>query len=65
MLFFQVGLRTIGITDSDIPVLHSKMYDNQGRIMPLNSYVLDFYKHGSLEAMDQDNRYVVLFSHSQ
>ncbi|KAJ7326821.1 hypothetical protein JRQ81_016580 [Phrynocephalus forsythii] len=51
----SVILRTIGITASDIPVLHSKMYDNQGRIMPLNSYVLDFYKHGSLVAMEQDN----------
>nr|XP_020661135.1 probable ATP-dependent RNA helicase DDX60 isoform X1 [Pogona vitticeps]XP_020661137.1 probable ATP-dependent RNA helicase DDX60 isoform X1 [Pogona vitticeps]XP_020661138.1 probable ATP-dependent RNA helicase DDX60 isoform X1 [Pogona vitticeps] len=51
----SVILRTIGITASDIPILHPKMCDNQGRIMPLNSYVLDFYKHGSLVAMSQDN----------
>nr|XP_056711038.1 probable ATP-dependent RNA helicase DDX60 [Euleptes europaea] len=51
----SVILRTIGITAANIPVLSSKMYDNQGRIMPLNAYVLDFYKHGSLTAMKQDN----------
>ncbi|XP_054845747.1 probable ATP-dependent RNA helicase DDX60 isoform X2 [Eublepharis macularius] len=51
----SVILRTIGITAANIPVLSSKMHDNQGRIMPLNAYVLDFYKHESLAAMAQDN----------
>ncbi|XP_062992094.1 probable ATP-dependent RNA helicase DDX60 isoform X2 [Elgaria multicarinata webbii] len=50
----SVILRTIGINAANIPV-HSKRCDNQGRIMPLNAYVLDFYKHGSLVAMDKDN----------
>ncbi|KAL8207249.1 UNVERIFIED_CONTAM: hypothetical protein K2H54_050759 [Gekko kuhli] len=51
----SVILRTIGITAANLPVLHSKRHDNQGRIMPLNAYILDFYKHGSLAAMAQDN----------
>ncbi|XP_048364691.1 probable ATP-dependent RNA helicase DDX60 [Sphaerodactylus townsendi] len=51
----SVLLRTIGITAANIPLFCSEKYDNQGRIMPLNAYVLDFYKHGSLKAMAQDN----------
>uniref|UniRef100_A0A8C8S3G3 DExD/H-box helicase 60 n=1 Tax=Pelusios castaneus TaxID=367368 RepID=A0A8C8S3G3_9SAUR len=51
----SVILRTVGITARNIPVLCSKKYDNRGRIMPLNAYALDFYKHGSLKAMAQDN----------
>ncbi|XP_060134670.1 probable ATP-dependent RNA helicase DDX60 isoform X2 [Zootoca vivipara] len=51
----NVILRTIGISDANIPVLYSKICDNQGRMIPLNAYVLDFYKHGSLTAMAQDN----------
>uniref|UniRef100_A0A670J3L7 DExD/H-box helicase 60 n=1 Tax=Podarcis muralis TaxID=64176 RepID=A0A670J3L7_PODMU len=52
----NVILRTIGINGANIPVLYSKICDNQGRMMPFNAYVLDFYKHGSLTAMEQDNR---------
>ncbi|XP_077209763.1 putative ATP-dependent RNA helicase DDX60 isoform X2 [Paroedura picta] len=51
----SVILRTIGVTAANLPVLHPKMCDSQGRIMPLNAYILDFYKHGSLAAMAQDN----------
>ncbi|KAH0616087.1 hypothetical protein JD844_026924 [Phrynosoma platyrhinos] len=51
----SVILRTIGISAANIPVFHTKNYDKQGRLMPLNAYVLDFYKHGSLKAMEQDN----------
>uniref|UniRef100_A0A670J159 DExD/H-box helicase 60 n=1 Tax=Podarcis muralis TaxID=64176 RepID=A0A670J159_PODMU len=55
----NVILRTIGINGANIPVLYSKICDNQGRMMPFNAYVLDFYKHGSLTAMEQDNRCVI------
>nr|XP_060634717.1 probable ATP-dependent RNA helicase DDX60 [Anolis sagrei ordinatus]XP_060634718.1 probable ATP-dependent RNA helicase DDX60 [Anolis sagrei ordinatus]XP_060634719.1 probable ATP-dependent RNA helicase DDX60 [Anolis sagrei ordinatus]XP_060634720.1 probable ATP-dependent RNA helicase DDX60 [Anolis sagrei ordinatus] len=51
----SVILRTIGIKAANIPIFSSKKYDTQGRIMPLNAYVLDFYKHGSLVAIEQDN----------
>ncbi|XP_067324815.1 probable ATP-dependent RNA helicase DDX60 [Anolis sagrei] len=51
----SVILHTIGIKVANIPVFCSKKYDRRGRIMPLNAYVLDFYKHGSLVAMEQDN----------
>lgn len=53
--FPQVILRTVGITARNIPTLCSKKYDDRRRIMPLNAYALDFYKHGSLRAMAQDN----------
>ncbi|XP_045319557.1 probable ATP-dependent RNA helicase DDX60 isoform X1 [Leopardus geoffroyi] len=52
----HVILRTIGINYTQAPVLWSKIFDNQGRRMPLNAYALDFYKHGSLTGLVQDNR---------
>ncbi|XP_003223762.3 probable ATP-dependent RNA helicase DDX60 [Anolis carolinensis] len=51
----SVILHTIGIKAANIPVFCSKKYDRKGRIMPQNAYILDFYKHGSLVAMEQDN----------
>ncbi|XP_061440119.1 probable ATP-dependent RNA helicase DDX60 [Rhineura floridana] len=51
----EVILHMLGITAANIPVLYSKKYDKQGRRMPLNAYVLDFYRHGSLAAMSQEN----------
>ncbi|XP_041042985.1 probable ATP-dependent RNA helicase DDX60 isoform X2 [Carcharodon carcharias] len=48
--------RTLGIHSNNIPVLHLKCYDRQGRQMPLNAYALDFYKHGCLDALHSDNR---------
>uniref|UniRef100_A0A452HB13 Uncharacterized protein n=3 Tax=Gopherus TaxID=38771 RepID=A0A452HB13_9SAUR len=51
----SVILRTVGITAGNIPVLCAKKFDNRRRRMPLNAYALDFYKHGSLKAMAQDN----------
>lgn len=62
IVFPQVILRTIGISHAQAPLLQPQMYDNQGRIMPLNAYVLDFYKHGSLLGLVQDNRYVLFAS---
>ncbi|XP_006896732.1 PREDICTED: probable ATP-dependent RNA helicase DDX60-like [Elephantulus edwardii] len=52
----QVILHTIGINGNQIPVLWSQRFDRQGRKMPLNAYILDFYKHGSLKGLAQDNR---------
>uniref|UniRef100_A0A8B7VB24 Probable ATP-dependent RNA helicase DDX60 n=1 Tax=Castor canadensis TaxID=51338 RepID=A0A8B7VB24_CASCN len=49
-------LRTIGINHTQAPVLWPQSFDSQGRIMPLNAYALDFYKHGSLVGLTQDNR---------
>lgn len=58
VVFFQAILRTIGINHAQAPVLWSQIFDNQGRRMPLNAYALDFYKHGSLTGLVQDNGYV-------
>ncbi|KAI5943410.1 putative ATP-dependent RNA helicase DDX60 [Manis javanica] len=52
----HVILRTTGISPGQAPVLCSQRFDNQGRRMPLNAYALDFYKHGSLVGLVQDNR---------
>ncbi|XP_012372157.2 probable ATP-dependent RNA helicase DDX60 [Octodon degus] len=48
-------LRTFGIDHTQAPVLWPQRFDSQGRRMPLNAYALDFYKHGSLEGLAQDN----------
>ncbi|XP_036170756.1 probable ATP-dependent RNA helicase DDX60 isoform X1 [Myotis myotis] len=52
----HVILRTIGISHAQAPVLWPHRFDSQGRRMPLNAYALDFYKHGSLTGLVQDNR---------
>ncbi|GCB79813.1 hypothetical protein scyTo_0016043, partial [Scyliorhinus torazame] len=50
-----IVFRTLGIHTNNIPVLHLKYYDKQGREMPINAYALDFYKHGCLGALHTDN----------
>ncbi|XP_052018070.1 probable ATP-dependent RNA helicase DDX60 isoform X1 [Apodemus sylvaticus] len=52
----NVILHTIGIDHRQAPVLWPHRLDSQGRKMPLNAYALDFYKHGSLTGLVQDNR---------
>lgn len=52
----HVTLRTICINHAQAPVLWPHRLDRQGRKMPLNAYALDFYKHGSLIGLVQDNR---------
>ncbi|XP_007527285.3 probable ATP-dependent RNA helicase DDX60 [Erinaceus europaeus] len=51
-----VVLHTVSIHHYQAPILNSQKFDNQGRRMPLNAYALDFYKHGSLTGLSQDNR---------
>ncbi|XP_066487732.1 probable ATP-dependent RNA helicase DDX60 isoform X2 [Tiliqua scincoides] len=48
-------LRTLDVNANNVPVLWMKKFDYAGRKMPLNAYALDFYKHGSLQALTQDN----------
>lgn len=52
----HVTLHTICINHAQAPVLWPHRLDSQGRKMPLNAYALDFYKHGSLIGLVQDNR---------
>lgn len=52
----HVTLHTICINHAQAPVLWPHRLDSQGRKMPLNAYALDFYKHGSLTGLVQDNR---------
>ena len=58
ILFFKVILHSIGIGYIQAPVLWPQRFDITGRKLPLNAYALDFYKHGSLKALTQDNGYV-------
>ncbi|XP_067896061.1 probable ATP-dependent RNA helicase DDX60 [Heterodontus francisci] len=51
----NIALRTLELSSSNIPVLNLIKYDQRGRRMPLNAYALDFYKHGSLKALLNDN----------
>ncbi|KAG8504607.1 putative ATP-dependent RNA helicase DDX60, partial [Galemys pyrenaicus] len=55
-IFMQAIVGTISISHQQAPVLMAQKYDSQGRRMPLNAYALDFYKHGSLKGLTQDNR---------
>ncbi|NXC29294.1 DDX60 helicase, partial [Campylorhamphus procurvoides] len=48
-------LRSLGINITNCPLLYLNKYDNQRRKRPLNAYILDFYKHGSLTALTTDN----------
>ncbi|XP_075053978.1 putative ATP-dependent RNA helicase DDX60 [Mixophyes fleayi] len=48
-------LQTAHIPDKHIPLLHLEKTDACGRPMSLNSYALDFFKHGSLSAIVRDN----------
>ncbi|NWV08836.1 DDX60 helicase, partial [Ptilonorhynchus violaceus] len=47
--------RSLGINDTNCPLLYLNKYDKQGRRRPLNAYALDFYKHGCLTALTTDN----------
>ncbi|ERE91786.1 putative ATP-dependent RNA helicase DDX60-like protein [Cricetulus griseus] len=51
----NVVLHTIAVNHCQAPVLWPHRFDNTGRKMPLNAYALDFYKHGSLVGLVQDN----------
>ncbi|XP_041530748.1 probable ATP-dependent RNA helicase DDX60 [Microtus oregoni] len=51
----NVILHSIGIGHIQAPVLWPQRFDITGRKLPLNAYALDFYKHGSLKALTQDN----------
>ncbi|XP_072262945.1 probable ATP-dependent RNA helicase DDX60 [Pyxicephalus adspersus] len=48
-------LQTAQIPEKYIPIFHLTKEDVCGRKIFLNSYALDFYKHGSLEALRTDN----------
>ncbi|KAM4836866.1 putative ATP-dependent RNA helicase DDX60 [Thomomys bottae] len=51
----HIILRTVGITYDQAPLLWPQRFDSKGRRMSLNAYILDFYKHGSLVGLVQDN----------
>ncbi|KAM9330426.1 putative ATP-dependent RNA helicase DDX60 [Gastrophryne carolinensis] len=48
-------LQTVNIPTRHVPILHLEKTDFCGRKMYLNSYALDFFKHGSLSAIVEDN----------
>ncbi|XP_057576651.1 probable ATP-dependent RNA helicase DDX60 [Hippopotamus amphibius kiboko] len=48
-------LRTIDVDAKNLPLLFLNKYDKSGRKYPLNGYVLNFHKHGSLSALTEDN----------
>ncbi|XP_053556210.1 probable ATP-dependent RNA helicase DDX60 [Bombina bombina] len=48
-------LQKVKINTKNIPILRLEKKDALGRKMPLNAYIHDFFKHGSLAAMANDN----------
>ncbi|OCT99646.1 hypothetical protein XELAEV_18005428mg [Xenopus laevis] len=49
-------LQTVQVSQKHIPVLHLEKTDACGRKLSLNAYALDFFKHGSFDALQEDNR---------
>lgn len=41
-----------------VPVLPLRKHDSLGRVQRLNSYALDFFKHGSAKCIEKENRFV-------
>lgn len=55
-LFFSQIIRQDVYTDMNVvPILPLRKYDSSGRVRRLNSFALDFYKHGSSEAIVNEN----------
>ncbi|KAG8504604.1 putative ATP-dependent RNA helicase DDX60 [Galemys pyrenaicus] len=52
----DVMLRTIDVNVRNIPLFRLNKLDSTGRKYPLNAYLLDFYKHGSLYSLTGDNQ---------
>ncbi|KAG8548698.1 hypothetical protein GDO81_024491 [Engystomops pustulosus] len=50
-------MQTANIPEMHIPLLAYKKTDLFGRKRYLNAYALDFFKHGSLDAIAKDNRF--------
>ncbi|XP_075467930.1 putative ATP-dependent RNA helicase DDX60 isoform X3 [Ascaphus truei] len=48
-------MQTSYINTNAIPILHLEKEDDCGRRILLNAYVLDFFKHGSMDAITRDN----------
>ncbi|XP_054984026.1 probable ATP-dependent RNA helicase DDX60 [Sorex araneus] len=48
-------LRTVNMSIRNVPFLFLDKCDSTGRKHPLNAYILDFYKQGSLSALTLDN----------
>nr|XP_033814625.1 probable ATP-dependent RNA helicase DDX60 [Geotrypetes seraphini] len=52
----SIMLRTIGISAKNIPVIWLEKFDCRGKKKILNAYALDFYKHGSLKIIAEENK---------
>ncbi|OCT96953.1 probable ATP-dependent RNA helicase DDX60 [Xenopus laevis] len=48
-------LQTVHVSQKHIAVLHLEKTDAFGRKRLLNAYALDFFKHGSIDALEEDN----------
>ncbi|KAG8453849.1 hypothetical protein GDO86_000465 [Hymenochirus boettgeri] len=51
----SIFLQTVKTSDAHIPLLHLERSDASGRKLSLNAYALDFFKHGSLDAVEKEN----------
>ncbi|XP_073462223.1 probable ATP-dependent RNA helicase DDX60 isoform X1 [Aquarana catesbeiana] len=51
-------LSTIQIPEKYFPIFYLEKTDACGRALILNSYALDFYKHGSIKAIVSDNGFI-------
>ena len=59
MTFTMQIVRQDVYTDMNVvPVLPPRKRDLLGRVQRLNSYALDFFKHGSAKCIEKENRFV-------
>ena len=42
-----------------VPILPLKKANSAGRVLPLNAYALDFFKHGSQKVIEKENGLVM------
>ena len=53
--FFQIVRKDVYTDINIVPILRLKKCNPVGRALPLNAYALDFFKHGSSKAIENEN----------
>ncbi|CAH3109022.1 unnamed protein product, partial [Pocillopora meandrina] len=53
--FFQIVRQDVYTDINIVPILRLKNCNSVGRVQPLNAYALDFFKHGSVKAIQKEN----------
>ena len=52
---FQIIRQDVYTDMNVVPILPLKECNSAGRVLPLNAYALDFFKHGSQKVIEREN----------